>query len=62
MGQTVGAAMSGKGGIIGFRGVPGQSTFRTDIGLLIWTPTLYVNKEGKRFVNEAADRRSSTKR
>jgi flavocytochrome c len=55
MGQKVGAATSGKGGIIGFRGVPGEATLESPIGGLMWMPFLYVNKEGKRFVNETAD-------
>jgi len=54
MAQAVGAATEGHGGVIGFRGVPGEGTFN-DVNGLIWVPSLYVNKEGKRFVNEAAD-------
>lgn len=55
MAQAVGAALEGHGGVIGFRGVPGEPTFTTDISGLIWMPGLYVNKEGTRFVNEAID-------
>jgi flavocytochrome c len=55
MAQAVGAAVEGKGGVIGFRGVPGESSFTTDVSLLIWRPYLTVNKEGKRFVNETVD-------
>ena len=55
MGQAAGAATSGKGGIIGFRGVPGEPTLVSEIGGLMWMPYLYVNKEGKRFVNETSD-------
>jgi flavocytochrome c len=55
MALAVGAAMEGKGGIIGFRGVPGESAFTTEVSGLIWMPFLYVNKEGKRFVNETSD-------
>ena len=55
MGQAAGAATSGKGGIIGFRGVPGEPTLASEIGGLMWMPYLYVNKEGKRFVNETSD-------
>ena len=55
MAQKVGAVIEGHGGVIGFRGVPGESTFMTDVSGLIWIPSLYVNKEGKRFVSESAD-------
>jgi flavocytochrome c len=55
MAQAVGAATEGHGGVIGFRGVPGETTFSNDVSGLIWIPSLYVNKEGKRFVNEAMD-------
>jgi fumarate reductase flavoprotein subunit len=55
MGQAVGAATEGHGGVIGFRAVPGEITFLTDVNSLIFIPSLYVNKEGKRFVNEATD-------
>ena len=55
MAQTLGAATEGHGSVIGFRGVPGEATYTTDIAGLIWLPNLYVNKEGKRFVNESAD-------
>ena len=55
MAQALGAAIEGHGGVIGFRGVPGETTFMTDVSGLIWIPSLYVNKEGKRFVNEASD-------
>jgi len=55
MAEAVGAATEGHGGVIGFRAVPGESTFATEISGLIWVPSLYVNKEGKRFVNEMSD-------
>jgi flavocytochrome c len=55
MAQAVGAVTEGHGGVIGFRGVPGETTFLTDVSSLIWVPSLYVNKEGKRFVNESSD-------
>lgn len=55
MALAVGAATSGHGGTIGFRGVPGEQAWTTDISFLVWLPTLFVNKEGKRFVNESAD-------
>jgi len=55
MAQAVGAALEGHGGVIGFRGVPGVTALDNPVGGLIWVPSLYVNKEGKRFVNESAD-------
>ncbi len=55
MAQAVGAVVEGHGGVIGFRGVPGVTALDNPVGGLIWVPSLYVNKEGKRFVNESAD-------
>ena len=55
MAKALDAAVVGEGGVIGLRAVPGEASFTTDIGLLVWQPLLYVNKEGKRFVNESID-------
>jgi Succinate dehydrogenase/fumarate reductase, flavoprotein subunit len=55
MAQAAGAAFEGKGSIIGFKMVPGESTDHSDIINLMWMPWLSVNQEGKRFVNEASD-------
>ena len=55
MAVAVGAAVEGHGSIIGFRKVVGEPSFATEVAGLMWMPWLSVNKEGKRFVNEAAD-------
>ena len=44
-----------RGGGIGFRTVEGEMAYTTEICLLMWMPWLSVNKDGKRFVNEAID-------
>lgn len=43
------------GGVIGFRAVEGETAYTTDVCMLMWMPYLSVNKQGKRFVNEATD-------
>lgn len=55
MASELGAQVVGDGGAIGLRAVPGEPTFETPICSLVWAPLLYVNQEGKRFVNEASD-------
>jgi fumarate reductase flavoprotein subunit len=55
MATALGAQVVGNGGAIGLRAVPGEPTFETPVSMLVWYPYLYVNKEGARFANEAAD-------
>jgi len=55
MASDLGAQVIGEGGAIGLRAVPGEPTFETPISSLVWAPLLYVNQDGKRFVNEASD-------
>ncbi len=55
MTEALGAQVVGSGGVIGLRAVPGEPTFETPVCMLIWYPNLYVNREGKRFVNEGSD-------
>lgn len=55
MATALGAQVVGNGGAIGLRAVPGEPTFETPVSMLVWYPYLYVNAEGKRFANEAAD-------
>jgi len=55
MAVAVGADVVSNGGVIGFRAVEGESAYTTDICLLMWMPYLYVNLDGKRFVNETID-------
>lgn len=55
MAREVGADIVAKGGIIGFRGVAENIPYTHPVGGLIFTPSLYVDSKGKRFVNEAID-------
>lgn len=55
MAKEAGADVVSNGGVIGFRAVEGESAYTTDICLLMWMPYLYVNLDGKRFVNETID-------
>ena len=55
MAKEAGADVVSNGGVIGFRAVEGESAYTTDICMLMWMPYLYVNLDGKRFVNETID-------
>ncbi len=55
MATALGAQVVGQGGAIGLRAVPGEPTFETPVSMLVWAPNLYINKDGKRFANEAED-------
>lgn len=55
MATDLGAQVVGNGGAIGLRAIPGEPSFETPVSMLVWAPNLYVNKEGKRFANEAED-------
>jgi fumarate reductase flavoprotein subunit len=55
MAKEIGADVVTKGGVIGFRKVVGEPAYTTDICYLMFSPYLYVNKLGERFVNEAID-------
>ncbi|WP_071392987.1 FAD-dependent oxidoreductase [Bacillus tuaregi] len=55
MAGEVGAEIVGNGGVIGIRGVEGEPNFESEVSMIMWSPYLLVNKEGKRFVNEATD-------
>lgn len=55
MAKKAGADVIGNGSVIGFRRVIGEPAYVTEICLLMWMPYLYVNKDGKRFVNETID-------
>lgn len=55
MAEEINADVVSNGGVIGFRKVIGESAYTTDICMLMWSPYLYVNKQGERFVNESTD-------
>jgi fumarate reductase flavoprotein subunit len=55
MAEKVNAQVVGNGSVIGFKAVEGELNLESEISSLIWSPFLLVNKEGKRFVNEASD-------
>lgn len=53
--KGIGAGVYTNNGVIGFRAVEGEMAYTTDVCMLMWMPYLYVNQNGKRFVNEAID-------
>lgn len=55
MAKELGADVVSNGGVIGFRKVVGEPAYTTDICMLMWSPYLYVNMQGERFVNETTD-------
>ena len=55
MAREVGAEIISKNGVIGFRGVAENMPYTSPLGGLIFTPGLYVDSAGKRFVNESVD-------
>ncbi len=55
MAEKVNAGIAGNGSVIGFKAVEGELNLESEISSLMWSPFLLVNKEGKRFVNEASD-------
>jgi len=55
MAEKAGAEIIGNAGVIGIRGVEGEPNFESEVSMIMWSPYLLVNKEGKRFVNEATD-------
>ncbi|MFZ7120309.1 MAG: flavocytochrome c [Eubacteriaceae bacterium] len=55
MAKSLNADVISNGGVIGFRKVVGEPAYTTDICMLMWSPYLYVNTQGQRFVNETTD-------
>jgi flavocytochrome c len=55
MALAVGADVSGHGGVIGFRAVPGELAYTTAISTLMWMPRMNVNLDGNRFARETLD-------
>jgi flavocytochrome c len=53
--EKLNAGVVTHGGVIGFRTVPGEPAYTTEVCMLMWMPYLSVNKQGQRFVNEAID-------
>jgi len=55
MARDLGAEVISNGGVIGFRGVEGETSYTTDVCGLMWMPYAYVNLSGERFINETSD-------
>lgn len=52
MAEEVGAEIISKNGVIGFRGVAEDVDYTSALGGLIFTPSLYVDQAGERFIDE----------
>lgn len=55
MAEKFNADIVSNGGVIGFRTVEGEESYTTPICSLMWSPYLYVNLDGQRFLNETLD-------
>ncbi len=53
MAREAGADIVAKDGVIGFRGVSPDRSYRDPLGGLVFYPNLYVDESGQRFMNEA---------
>ena len=53
MAKDAGADIVAKDGVIGFRGVSPDRSYRDPLGVLVFVPNLYVDEQGERFMNEA---------
>ncbi len=53
MAKEAGADIVAKDGVIGFRGVSPDRSYRDSLGVLVFYPNLYVDEKGERFMNEA---------